>query len=97
MSLLPHALQPTLAHAGPKRFFETVATFHDPIEAEVVRGRLEAEGIPAIVADSNLLQVHSVLSGAVGGARVQVPPEHLEQAAAICEAIKAGQLTLDDS
>ena len=96
VSLLPDTSQATLDQTAAPRFFETVATFQDPIEAGLVRGRLEAEGIPAIVADANLISTHSLISNAIGGVKVQVPPEHLELAQAICEAIKNGELALDD-
>jgi uncharacterized RDD family membrane protein YckC len=96
VSLLPPASQPDLIPDPSRQFFETVARFHDPIEAEIVRGRLEAEGIPAIAADANLIRVHSLMSAAVGGVKVQVPPEHLERAHAICRSIAEGKLELDD-
>ena len=49
-----------------------IATFSRHIEAELARSKLEAEGLPAFVADSNIVRLNWFLSGAVGGAKVLV-------------------------
>lgn len=40
----------------------TVARFDKPVEANLLKGMLEAAGIPATVADANLMQAHSLAS-----------------------------------
>jgi hypothetical protein len=58
----------------------TVASFSQPIEAHLARTRLEAEGIPCVVGDENLVRVDWLLSNAVGGVKLKVPFHAAEQA-----------------
>jgi hypothetical protein len=73
----------------------TCAHFYEPVEAHVVRARLEAEGIPATVADDQLVTANWPLSVALGGARIQVPEEFLAEARAIIEAYSNGEFAAD--
>jgi hypothetical protein len=50
----------------------TVARFRDPWEAEMLRGRLGAEDIPAFVVHQQLVGMKWSWSLALGGAKVQV-------------------------
>jgi hypothetical protein len=50
----------------------TVATFHSPMEAEVARSTLDGEGIPCVLADAETVNTTWLLSGAVGGIKLQV-------------------------
>jgi hypothetical protein len=61
----------------------TIATFDFLPEAEIVRGRLLAEGIPCELADANLVQTDWLYAIAVGGIKVRVQECHAEQALAI--------------
>jgi hypothetical protein len=72
----------------------TIARVLVPMDAHILRGRLEAEGIPALVADGNLVQTNSLLSVAVGGVRVQVPAPFVSQAREIMAAIGGGAFAL---
>jgi hypothetical protein len=56
---------------------ETVGRFYTANEAEMARAALEAEGIPAFVADANMV---SMLSNAVGWAKLQVGQQDTERA-----------------
>lgn len=76
--------------------FVTVARFLVPTYAHIMRGRLEADGIPAIVADGNFVQNNSLLAVAVGGVRLQVPAPLAAEAREIVGAIRAGRIALDD-
>lgn len=76
--------------------FVTVARFLVPTYAHIMRGRLEADGIPAIVADGNFVQNNSLLAVAVGGVRLQVPAALAAEAREILAAIRAGSIALDD-
>lgn len=58
----------------------TVATFERPEEAHLLRTRLESAGFEAFVQDESLVQLDMLYSYAVGGVRVQVPPEQREEA-----------------
>jgi hypothetical protein len=81
------------AELGP---FVTVARFMVPTQAHIVRGRLEAEGIPALIADGNFVQNNELLSTAVGGVRLQVPATLVGQANEILAAIRTGSVALQD-
>ncbi|MEJ2344832.1 MAG: DUF2007 domain-containing protein [Gammaproteobacteria bacterium] len=50
----------------------TVATFDNMVDAHIALGRLQAEGIPATLADENLVQTDWLYSIAVGGIKLQV-------------------------
>ena len=70
--------------------------YSTPTEAYLLKGCLDAEGVPSYVADGNLVQANQLLSNAVGGVRVMVPQSHFEQATAILEAYNAGEFALRD-
>lgn len=85
------------AYAAPIPYqalqFVTVASSLNSIALHILRARLEAEGIPAIVADANMAQSYSV---AVGGARLQVPSEFYDAARQIIADVNSGALALND-
>ncbi len=60
----------------------TVAVYSTPYEANMVKSKLEANGIPAFVADEYTIGMNWLYSNALGGVKVQVPeslvPEALE-------------------
>jgi len=98
---LPHR-RPTAAESSAERNvtrvgFITIARFLIPMDAHILRGRLEAEGIPGIVADGNLTQTNSLLSIAVGGARVQVPVPYVAEAIAVMAALRSGAFALREN
>jgi hypothetical protein len=66
------------------------------IEAQMLRSRLEVEGIPAVVTDDNIVQASPLLSLAIGGARVLVPESYFELATEIAAAVARGEYALDD-
>lgn len=66
------------------------------VEAEILRGRLEAEGLLAIVADANLAQVNPILAPVIGGVRVLVRAADLARAQEIMSAVARGDYALDD-
>jgi hypothetical protein len=65
---------------------KTVASFRDPYEAHIARGKLETEGIPTVVLDEHLIQVDWLASQAIGGVKVQVPEEDFVRAREIMTA-----------
>jgi hypothetical protein len=75
--------------------FETVAQSLNTSAIYVLRARLEAEGIPSWVADTNLNQVY--LSGAARRARLLVPSKYSAAAKAIIADINSGALALDSN
>lgn len=50
----------------------TIATFATPVEAQLARNVLEAEGIAAVVADEETIGMFGYLGNAMGGIKVQV-------------------------
>lgn len=83
------------AHIRPPDSLVVVAQRFTPTEAHILRGCLEAAGIPATVSDANLVQTDNWLTTAVGGVRVNVPQAFLAQAHELMAALEAGRLDLD--
>ena len=75
---------------------ETIAQFNDPVDAQLLQGRLQAEGIPAFLADEHLIQANRLLSIALGGVRVQVAADDLSRAQTVMAALEAGDYALDE-
>jgi hypothetical protein len=66
----------------------TIASFLDAGTAHALRGRLEAEGIYAIVADDHTL-AFGIPANALGGVKVKVIEEDAEEALEIKRACEA--------
>ena len=76
--------------------WQMVARCLDATEAHLLCSCLKASGLPAMVADANLVQTHSLISVAVGGARVMVPEAYVERAQEVLEAFHRGDFALDE-
>lgn len=74
----------------------TAATYYVPTDAHIVQGCLVAAGIPAVVADDQLVQVDSLLTAALGGVRILVPEIYLQEAKEVIAAFNRGEFELDD-
>jgi hypothetical protein len=74
----------------------TIARRFDPIAAELLRGRLAADGIPATLGDAHLVQTYALWATALGGVRVMVPASYVPQALRAIAAIEHGELRLED-
>lgn len=79
----------------------TVATYLNPSEAYLAKGRLEEEGIAAVVLDENMGNILlGTLQLSTGGIRVAVRPEDAARASEILmaeqEAERAPDETLDE-
>jgi hypothetical protein len=61
----------------------TIASFDFLPLAEIVRGRLQAEGIHCQLADQHLVQTDWLYSIAIGGIKLQVAAEDVPRAQAI--------------
>jgi hypothetical protein len=59
---------------------ETLARFERPEEGHLLRMRLEAAGFEAFVQDEATVQLLVLYSNVIGGVRVQVPAEELQEA-----------------
>ena len=76
--------------------FATVARSLEPLQIEMLRARLRAEGIEAFAVDAGMNQVNALYSIAVGGVRLMVPRESAEEARRIIGLIKSGRFALRD-
>ena len=74
----------------------TVAIFTSPLEAHILRGRLEAEEIPAYVYHEHHIWMYWLNSQALGGVKVWVHSMHLDKAKEIVEAIRQGEYEIPD-
>ncbi len=63
-------------------------------EAEMLKTRLEIQGVPAIVADAQAAQTLTLMTLAVGGVRVLVPESYVDRALEIVKGIENGDYAL---
>lgn len=74
----------------------TVARVFDTLEAEMLRGCLEAEGIPATLSDVQTVQTDTLLTVAMGGVRIRVPAPFADAARQTIDAFERGALAIDE-
>lgn len=75
--------------------WKTLVTFFSPTEAFLLRGCLQAGGVPAAVADANLVQMYTLMAGAIP-VRVLVPEQRMAEAEAVVAAFQRGDFSLPD-
>jgi len=75
---------------------QIVARYLTPTEAHMLCSCLQAAGVPAETGDTNLVQAHSLLAGAVGGACLRVPAQFVPEAMEVIAAFKRGEFALDE-
>ncbi len=68
----------------------TIASFNEPLEAYIVKGRLEAEGIPTYIAHEHHISVAWYLSNALGGVKIQIRKEDKDFAKNILNLLHSG-------
>lgn len=73
----------------------TIGRYLNPWEAHVLRGRLEAEGIPAFVTNDAHAIAAFPMSYAFGGTALQVPSSRVDEATAILADYASGALEND--
>ena len=73
----------------------TVASYLDPIEAHIVCGRLQAEGIDAIVSDDQTNLANWEWRQAIGGTRVRVAEDQVAAARALIADLDRGAFSLE--
>ncbi|MGH8855383.1 MAG: hypothetical protein ACREWI_14025 [Telluria sp.] len=81
----------------PGRDLFVIAKYLVPMDATLAQGCLVAAGIPAVLADAHLMQTDLLLAPALGGVRILVPLEHLQQSAAVLAGLARGDYALDES
>jgi hypothetical protein len=69
----------------------TVATFNDPLEAQLARGKLESAGVRSTLADDNLVAMDWYYTNAVGGVKLQVMPADMPAAREALAEVRAAR------
>ena len=69
--------------------FYQLASFEYVADVQIVKGKLESEGIPVFLRDENTLNSDPLISNAIGGVKLQVYSKDKEQAIAIYDEIRA--------
>jgi len=72
-----------------KREFHTLGTFEFPADTMIIKGKLEAEGIPVFLKDEAIINSDPSVSGAVGGVKLQVYSSDLERAKLIYDQVRS--------
>jgi len=91
------AASPTDVHEEPPHGdFVIVTRVFNSLEAQMLRGCLEAEGIPAMLGDVQTVQTDTLLTVALGGIRVMVPAPFADAARQTVEAFERGALAIDE-
>lgn len=75
--------------------FYTLASFEYPADVQIVKSKLESEGISVFLRDENTLNSDPIISNAIGGVKLQVYSEDKEKAMAIYNEIRAYALDED--
>lgn len=73
-----------------------VASYLSYTEVHMLRSCLEATGVPAEVADAQLVQTDPLLMPAMRGASLRVPAAYVAEAREVIEAFKRGDFELAD-
>ena len=80
----------------PGRDLFVVARYMIPTDAHLASGCLVASGVPAVVADANHAQADMLVIAALGGVRVLVPEQYLQQAQDVLDAFQRGEFALGE-
>jgi hypothetical protein len=75
--------------------FVTIARFPYSTEAQIVKGRLEADGIEVFLSDNITIDTDPLVSQAIGGVKLKVLAKDKEKARTIFQSIKS--YALDDN
>lgn len=63
-----------------KQEFHTLGTFEFPADVQMIKGRLEVEGIQVFLRDENTINSDPLISSAIGGVKLQVHTLDAERA-----------------
>lgn len=75
--------------------YVTVASYQYSAEAQIIKGRLEAEGITVFMMDEFTIDTDPLVSNAIGGVKLKVLSEEVIRARHILDAIS--KYSLDDN
>ena len=71
----------------------TVDRFDHPTDAHISAGKLESEGIPVFLHGIHHASANWLISNALGGIRLQVPAQYVDEAREILESIRESSVT----
>ena len=74
--------------------FITIARYQYSSEAQIIKGRLEADGLEVFIADNYTIDTDPLVSNAIGGVKLKVRVEDEVKAKEILNSIK--EYSLDD-
>jgi hypothetical protein len=74
--------------------FYIIGAFEFVADVQIIKGKLESEGIPVFLKDENTLNSDPLISNAIGGVKLQVYTKDKERALSIYNEIRA--YSLDD-
>lgn len=66
-----------------------MATFEFPADVQIIKGKLESEGIPVFLRDENTINSDPLISMAIGGVKLQVYAKDRDRALEIYDEIRA--------
>ena len=72
-----------------KQEFYTIGAFEYVADVQVIKAKLESEGIPVFLRDENTLNTDPLISSAIGGVKLQVYSIDKERAISIYNNIRA--------
>ena len=72
-----------------KQEFYTIGSFEYVADVQVIKAKLESEGIPVFLRDENTLNTDPLISSAIGGVKLQVYSSDKEKAVMIYNEIRA--------
>lgn len=68
--------------------FHTLGTFEFSADVQIIKGRLEAEGIPVFLRDEITINSDPLISSAIGGVKLQVYSSDKERAKQIFDEVR---------
>ena len=71
-----------------KNEFYTITSSTYPADIQILKGKLESEGIPVFLRDENTINTDPLISDAIGGVKLQVYESDREKAIAIYKQLK---------
>ncbi len=69
--------------------FYLLASFEYAADVQIIKGKLESEGIPVFLRDENTLNSDPLISNAIGGVKLQVYSKDKERALEIYNDVRA--------
>lgn len=70
----------------------TIYSSGTPVSCHILKGRLNSEGLDVFIHDENIVWVDPFKGNAVGGVKLKVPEDQVENACRIMEGVEHGKL-----